>query len=120
MSSNPPELMRTYPNPLLDFIPLAEQYAIERSQASLNRSCSGLHFPHVLAPWGVPQYSAPYPNYSDREGTISSGPVSERVPQNKLHCDSDLLFLADVIMSVLTVSVCYAADHLGVGVRQPR
>ena len=118
MSSNHPELMRTYPNPLLDFIPLAEQYAIERSQASLNRSCSGLHFPHVLAPWGLPQYSAPYPNYSDREGTISSGPVSERVPQNKLHCDSDLLFLADVIMSVLTVSVCYAADHLGMGVRR--
>eukprot|EP01046_Picozoa_sp_COSAG06_P050994 COSAG06_NODE_8217_length_2234_cov_1.994848_1_plen_89_part_00 len=56
MSSNHPELMRTYPNPLLDFIPSAEQYAIERSRASLNRSCSGLHFPHVLAPWGVPQY----------------------------------------------------------------
>lgn len=76
MSSNHPELMRTYPNPLLDFIPQAERYAIERSQASLNRSCSGLHFPHVLAPWGVPQYSSPYPNYSDREGAMSSGPVS--------------------------------------------
>ena len=89
MSSNHPEMMRTYPNPLLDFIPSAEQYAIERSRASLNRSCSGLYFPHVLAPWGVPQYSSPYPNYSDREATMSSGPVSERVvPQKRiaLHC----------------------------------
>ena len=84
MSSNHPELMRTYPNPLLDFIPSAEQYAIERSRASLNRSCSGLHFPHVLAPWGVPQYSSPYPNYSDREGTMSSGPVSECVVSKNL------------------------------------
>lgn len=68
MSSNHPELMHPYPNPLLDFVPSAKQYAIERSQASLNRTCGGLHFPHVLAPWGVPQYSTPYPNYSDREG----------------------------------------------------
>jgi hypothetical protein len=74
MSSNHPELMRSYPNPVLAFVPSAKHYAVKRSEANLNRTCSGLHFPHVLAPWGVPQYSDPFPNYSDREGAMSSGP----------------------------------------------
>lgn len=74
MSSNHPELMQSYPNPILAFAPSAKQYAVKRSQANLNRTCHGMHFPHVLAPWGVPQYSQPFPNFSDREGAMSSGP----------------------------------------------
>ena len=40
---------------MLDFMPLAEQYAKIRSLEAVNKSCPGLHFPDVLAPWGVPE-----------------------------------------------------------------
>jgi hypothetical protein len=55
MSSNHPELMLSYPNPMLDFIPSAKQYAAAKSMENVGRACGGLHFPDVLAPWGAPE-----------------------------------------------------------------
>jgi hypothetical protein len=55
MSSNHPEQMLSYPNPMLDFMPSARQYAAAKSMENVGRSCGGLHFPDVLAPWGAPE-----------------------------------------------------------------
>jgi hypothetical protein len=49
MSSNHPELMASYPNPMLDFIPSAKQYAAAKAMENVGRVCGGLHFPDVLA-----------------------------------------------------------------------
>ena len=79
MSSNHEELMHSYPNPMLDSMPLASKYAgeptwnisstsvcflfrsvserldhtAEKAQLALNITCGGLHYPDVLAPWGA-------------------------------------------------------------------
>lgn len=55
MSSNHPEQMLSYPNPMLDFMPSARQYATAKSMENVGRPCGGLHFPDVLAPWGAPE-----------------------------------------------------------------
>ena len=52
MSSNHPEMMRSYPNPMLSYAPLAAEYAATKSKLILNKTCPGLHFPDVLAPFG--------------------------------------------------------------------
>ena len=52
MAANHPELMHSYPNPLVDYIPKATQYAAAKSERVLNITCPGLHYPDVLAPWG--------------------------------------------------------------------
>lgn len=52
MSSNHEELMLSYPEPMLDFMPSATAYAEAKSQLVFNKTCPGLHFPDVLAPWG--------------------------------------------------------------------
>ena len=55
MSSNHPDQMLSYPNPMLDFMPSARQYATAKSMENIGRPCGGLHFPDVLAPWGAPE-----------------------------------------------------------------
>jgi hypothetical protein len=48
MSSNHPELMSSYPNPMLDAIPNAEKYAAVKSQEIVHRTCPGLHYAHAM------------------------------------------------------------------------
>lgn len=73
MSSNLPELMNSYPNPMLASMPLARKYAAEKAQIALNISCPGLHFPDVLAPWGVPESAD---GVNSDAGLNSNGPFS--------------------------------------------
>jgi hypothetical protein len=73
MSSNHPELMHSYPNPMLDSMPSAREYAAEKAQLALNITCPGLHYPDVLAPWGVSE-SADGVNAD--AGLNSNGPFS--------------------------------------------
>ena len=73
MSSNHPEMMRSYPNPLLDFMPSARKYAAEKSQTSVGRTCPGLHYPDVLAPWGFQEGAD---GVNEDAGLNSNGPYS--------------------------------------------
>ena len=73
MSSNHPELMHSYPNPMLDSMPLAHKYAAEKSQLALNITCGGLHYPDVLAPWGVSESAD---GVNSDAGLNSNGPFS--------------------------------------------
>lgn len=73
MSSNHPELMIPYPQPMLDFMPSAHKYAAAKSQLALNITCGGLHFPDVLAPWGVAEGAD---GVNADAGLNSNGPFS--------------------------------------------
>jgi hypothetical protein len=73
MSSNHPELMQSYPEPMLASMPAAHAYAAAKSELALNISCGGLHYPDVLAPWGVSE-SADGVNAD--AGLNSNGPFS--------------------------------------------
>ena len=73
MSSNHPKLMHSYPNPMLDSMPLAHKYAAEKSQLALNITCGGLHYPDVLAPWGVSESAD---GVNSDAGLNSNGPFS--------------------------------------------
>ena len=73
MSSNHPEMMWSYPNPMLDYMPEAAKYAKAKAMLSVNRSCPGLHYPDVLAPWGVSESSD---GLAADAGLMSNGPYS--------------------------------------------
>lgn len=103
MSSNHPELMSSYPNPMLASMPLAHAYAAAKSQIALNITCPGLHYPDgkhplyamsfiiyccashlqqthrklrvfsVLAPWGVAEGAD---GVNADAGLNSNGPFS--------------------------------------------
>jgi hypothetical protein len=73
MSSNHPELMLSYPEPMLDSMPLAHAYAAQKSELALNITCGGLHFPDVLAPWGVSESAD---GVNSDAGLNSNGPFS--------------------------------------------
>ena len=73
MSSNHPEMIASYPQPMLDSMPLAEEYAKARSELALGKACAGLHYPDVLAPNGAPE-SADGVNAD--AGLMSNGPYS--------------------------------------------
>ena len=66
-------MMLSYPNPMLAFAPKAKLYAAAKSQLILNRTCPGLHYPDVLAPWGF-QEGADGPG--EDAGLNSNGPYS--------------------------------------------
>ena len=73
MSSNHPEMMRSYPNPMLSYAPLAAEYAATKSKLILGHACPGLHFPDVLAPWGFQEGAD---GLTEDAGLNSNGPYS--------------------------------------------
>jgi|EP01047_Picozoa_sp_COSAG01_P016398 hypothetical protein len=73
MSSNHPELLQAYPNPMLDFMPSARAYAKAKSMENVGRPCPGLHYPDVLAPWGAPESGD---GVNADAGLMSNGPYS--------------------------------------------
>jgi hypothetical protein len=74
MSSNHPELMASYPNPMLDAMPSARKYAAKKGMEVVGRNCSGLHYAHTLGPWGY-DMSTLGPTKGDF-GLDSNGPFS--------------------------------------------
>jgi hypothetical protein len=58
---------------MIDFIPSAKQYAAAKAMENVGRSCPGLHFPDVLAPWGAPESGD---GVNADAGLMSNGPYS--------------------------------------------